>query len=266
MGFVRTTWHASASAVITIGFFLVPYSGALWPDFETEFMPMGGHDSVEVSLAAVNIDDLLAKENREGETTQELSNQENPDATDSKDGTSLDVEIVAVADPDASASMTDSVQSQKTMKISATRAGQAEQKQADKTIKDSPRKKGKTCKKSGSSYDITRHSTTSYSINEDLVDHYTGSLEAAAELGLVAWHTNDQGKRDGFIIRRLPCNSPLRAAGFRKGDVVHSINGKKVRSYAQGLAAWRILRKRASVEIVMTKKSGKRRRVTYSVS
>ena len=93
-----------------------------------------------------------------------------------------------------------------------------------------------------------------FRVSRALVDHYTDDLREASRLASVAWHQDDDGKRDGFRIRRIRCGSVLHEAGLRNGDVVHRVNGRPVRNIPQALAAYRKLRKKRKLRLDVTRK------------
>jgi len=88
-----------------------------------------------------------------------------------------------------------------------------------------------------------------YSVERSVVDHYA-HITRYRKLGHVSWYRDDDGRKEGFKLRRIHCD--LREAGIRNGDVVTSVNGKTVRSIPQAITLyWKIRRQtRVVLEII----------------
>lgn len=95
-----------------------------------------------------------------------------------------------------------------------------------------PRSRRRACQ--DNLHGITRLSETHYAVERALIDEYS-TIKKAMSLAAVDWHRNERGKVDGFSVYGLRCGSPLTQVGLRSGDVVHKINGKKVRNILQAL-------------------------------
>lgn len=102
-----------------------------------------------------------------------------------------------------------------------------------------------------------------YRVDRDVLDTYT-TLEQAMKLARVAWHKDADGKVDGFKLYRVRCGSPLTQVGLRSGDVIHAINGRKVRTLPQAFNAVRKV-KRHDVIRVDFSRGGQARTVTAMV-
>lgn len=100
---------------------------------------------------------------------------------------------------------------------------------------------------------ITEIGKNRYAIERELVDTYARDLKALAGLAWVSWHEGDDGKVDGFVVRRIRCGSVLHEAGIRNGDVVHAVNGRRIRSLAKAIPLWWSLRKRPMVHVRITR-------------
>lgn len=114
--------------------------------------------------------------------------------------------------------------------------------------------------------DIQKIDDSTYDIARRLVDEYVSDLEKAQTLAYVAWHRNEEGKIDGFRIRRIKCGNVLDQAGFRNGDVVHSVNGKKIRTVFGAIAAYRRLKNKEHLKVDVTSEQGEARQMRYRIS
>ena len=103
-----------------------------------------------------------------------------------------------------------------------------------------------------------------YRMDRSVIDHYTTSIDAAMKLARVAWSKNSRGKKVGFKLTRVRCGSPLALVGLRRGDVIHEINGRTVKSIPQAFTAVRRL-KRHDVIRVDYSRAGKRLTKTVQV-
>lgn len=91
-------------------------------------------------------------------------------------------------------------------------------------------------------------------IDRAMIDFYAGSLKQMMTLGRVYAHDGPDGKADGFKITGMRCGNATHQAGFRNGDVVHRINGKKVNNITQAIAVYLKLRKEEDIEVDLTRK------------
>ena len=73
------------------------------------------------------------------------------------------------------------------------------------------------------------------------------------KLGHASWHRDDEGEIVGFKVRRIRCGSPLHQAGFRNGDIIHTVNGSSPRTVVQAITLWLKMRKKTFVRVVLTR-------------
>lgn len=99
--------------------------------------------------------------------------------------------------------------------------------------------------------EITQVSEFEYQIQKELVDLYLSDLSEAEKLAWVDWHRDEGGEIVGFVVKRVRCGSPLYAAGMRNGDVVMRINSREVTSIPQALRAYRRLKKKDDLRLII---------------
>lgn len=104
-----------------------------------------------------------------------------------------------------------------------------------------------------------------YGVSKDLVDTYANDLGAASTLAWASWHEDAAGETDGFRVRRIRCGSPLHEAGFRNGDVVHSVNGKEITTIPDAMFAYQKVKRRDSLKVSITRKDGSRQKLRYEL-
>lgn len=106
----------------------------------------------------------------------------------------------------------------------------------------------------------------SFAVERGLVDLYVNDLELAQKLASVAWHRDEEGKVDGFRIRRIRCGTVLDQAGFENGDVVHSVNGKKIRTVLGAIGAYRKLKRKEHLRVDLTRADGSARTLRFEIT
>jgi hypothetical protein len=115
--------------------------------------------------------------------------------------------------------------------------------------------------------EITRGSgRQDYAVNRGLIDRYAKDLSAAADLAYVAWARDDDERVIGFKVIRIRCGSPLHEAGFKNGDVITRINGHKVRTVPQALAAYVALRIKRKLRVRGQRKDGSEMDMRYRLT
>ncbi|RME22402.1 MAG: hypothetical protein D6798_15860 [Deltaproteobacteria bacterium] len=95
-------------------------------------------------------------------------------------------------------------------------------------------------------------------VERELLDYYAGHLRQLERQVGVGSHRGPDGKRDGARLY-LPRCSLLKQAGFRNGDVVHRVNGRKVNTIPQGVATWLAVRNDRVLRVELTRRSGETR-------
>lgn len=103
-----------------------------------------------------------------------------------------------------------------------------------------------------------------WQVDHSLVDIYTSDLQAAGVLALASIHRDLRGDVDGFVLVQVVEGSPLHQAGFRTGDVVHSIEDRPLGGPIRGLMVMRELRDAEAVDVQLTR-AGKPLELHYLV-
>jgi len=99
-------------------------------------------------------------------------------------------------------------------------------------------------------------------IPRSVLDQYATAPAKAAELGSFWWARNQAGDKTGVRLGKLPCPGLLRAAGFRSGDLVLSVNGDRPTSVARAVAIYGTARSQGSADVVVRRgKKGKKKKV-----
>jgi len=105
-----------------------------------------------------------------------------------------------------------------------------------------------------------------YSVDRDLIDRYAKDLKAAARLAYVDWARDDNERIIGFQVVRIRCGSPLHEAGFQNGDIITRINGHKVRTVPQALAAYVALRVKRKLRVRGQRRDGEEMDLRYRLT
>ncbi len=113
--------------------------------------------------------------------------------------------------------------------------------------------------------DIDQVSATVWTLEQGLVDDYSGDLERLERLARARRHRNLQGEIDGYYIDRIRRNNPLYDAGIRNGDVVHAVNGDPTRNTIQVLRTFYKHRRAKVFHVELTRRGGQQLTLTYIV-
>ena len=109
---------------------------------------------------------------------------------------------------------------------------------------------------------IVKIKSHTWRVDRDLVDYYASHLRALDRQVSASTHKGDDGKPDGIIIY-LPRCSLLRHGGLRNGDIIHTVNGRKVTNIANAITTYLAIRKDRKVEVLMSRRNGKTVTQTY---
>lgn len=112
---------------------------------------------------------------------------------------------------------------------------------------------------------ITEVGKDDYELSHELVEYYTSHMNQAMKLAATYWHKDAEGKIDGFTVRRMRCGSTLHQLGFRNGDVIQAINGKKIQSISSALAAFRRTKRKEVIRVDISRK-GEPIRLRYRIT
>jgi S1-C subfamily serine protease len=110
--------------------------------------------------------------------------------------------------------------------------------------------------------EIVQINATKWRVERDLVDYYATHLRELDRQAGVAVHKNDAGETDGARMY-LPRCSVLRQVGIKNGDVIHTINGRKISSVAEAVATYLVLRNDDNLSVALTRKTGERLTLHY---
>lgn len=129
---------------------------------------------------------------------------------------------------------------------------------------DAPARKGKVKKNRCNrvSEDITALSDTRYEVKRSLVAYHTSSIDRLMALG---WsRPYDEDGQKGIYVSGFGCTSDPWLGGFRRGDVVQSVNGKKTHNFLQVWFTWQKVKKDEHFEVVVLRE-GRRVLLTYDL-
>jgi hypothetical protein len=112
---------------------------------------------------------------------------------------------------------------------------------------------------------IVAEGSGSYNIREAVIQRYTRDWSRLGDLGWSEVHRGADGKADGMRIGGIRCGSDPWDAGFRSGDVIHSVNGRRVHNIPQVIAAYAALSGKRAFEVELSR-GGARRIVRYRLT
>jgi len=91
-------------------------------------------------------------------------------------------------------------------------------------------------------------------LDSKMVDYYATHIKALDALGWVSKWKAEDGSRKGFKVGGLSCGNDAWLAGLRNGDVVLTVNGTKVSSILEGIAAYARHRKADVIALEILRK------------
>ncbi|MDO9280328.1 MAG: hypothetical protein Q7U06_00340 [Pseudomonadota bacterium] len=110
--------------------------------------------------------------------------------------------------------------------------------------------------------EITDLGGDKWRVERDVVDYYAVHMKELENQVGVSTHVDADGRPDGARIY-LPRCSLLRQAGLRHADIVNSINGRRVATLMDGIAAYLFLRNEENLRVEVTRKNGERVTLRY---
>jgi hypothetical protein len=112
--------------------------------------------------------------------------------------------------------------------------------------------------------EIVQVGETRWRVKRSIIDWYAVHIRELEKQAGVGIHRSEDGKRDGARLY-LPRCSILRQAGFRGGDIVHSVNGHKVSTIAAGVKTYAKVRNDRVLNVEITRKNGTKVTLTYKL-
>ncbi len=110
--------------------------------------------------------------------------------------------------------------------------------------------------------DITPTGEFRWALERSAIEYHTASIERLNALG---WSkAYDENGQKGIYVSGFGCLSDPYLSGFRRGDVVQSVNGKKTNNFLQVWFTWQKVKKQDHFEVVVLRQ-GKRLVLTYDV-
>lgn len=104
-----------------------------------------------------------------------------------------------------------------------------------------------------------------YTVRRAVIRRYAGDWSKLDDLGWSSQHEDPAtGKSDGMQIGGIKCGSDPYDAGFRSGDVIHSVNGRAVRSIPQALMVYLAIHDERAFEVEITRR-GQRKTLRFTI-
>jgi hypothetical protein len=270
MGLGKDIFGVGCSAVITGGMFLgAPILGIVWsllPGDMVDVLAAPERPAVYFD-AAYELSDEEIDGDLDGNADEavEVPEPDDADESESEDGGD---DSPGEEDPDSQADRVGGeVDAEPVLDNGAgTRVGSgggADRKRPGEKLAENRRKKKKSRKQCAKSYDgIRQRPDGTYVIDRELVNYYTASVKHFNELG---WSKpNDRGDGKGWFIHGFGCNDPLYHGGFRRGDIVLTVNGKKTNNMMQVLMLYTKVKTKRHFEVVVRRR-GKEITLRYNV-
>lgn len=126
------------------------------------------------------------------------------------------------------------------------------------------RRLGKLCKPKPIP-EIRKLGKDRYRVQRTIIKSYTQDFARLNGLGWSRTHRSSDGKPDGMQVGGLKCNNDLFRAGVRSGDVIHDVNGHKIRNLVQALAVYARVRRARELKVRITRR-GEPRTLVYRIA
>ncbi|MDP2315555.1 MAG: hypothetical protein Q8P41_21835 [Pseudomonadota bacterium] len=110
--------------------------------------------------------------------------------------------------------------------------------------------------------EITALGDDKWRVERGVLDYYAAHLRELEKHVGVNTHIGTDGRPDGARIF-LPRCSLLRQAGLRHGDIVNTINDRRVATLTDGIAAYLFLRNDEHLRVEVTRKNGDKITLRY---
>lgn len=124
---------------------------------------------------------------------------------------------------------------------------------SDVLAKPGPANKGKSKRDCTKPHPNVRSSPDGIvEVDRSLVDHYTKNLQTFMTLGNSRPY--DENGIKGWYISGFTCESPVHKAGFRRGDVLLTVNGKNTRSWVGVFLLYQKLKHQSDFEVEVVRK------------
>jgi len=112
--------------------------------------------------------------------------------------------------------------------------------------------------------EINKLADRKWQVERSIIDYYAHHLKELDRQAATKTMRNKDGKAIGVRVY-LPRCSILRKVGFRNGDIIHSVNGRKIGTVPQAVASWLALRKKQDFKVELTRKDGSKETFRYRV-
>ena len=103
--------------------------------------------------------------------------------------------------------------------------------------------------------EVVQTGPTSWTLERDIVDYYASHIKELDQQAVTKTMKDEENKPYGVRVY-LPRCSVLRSGGLLNGDVVTSVNGKKVATLPQAIKTWLAVRNKSNIVVEITRKDG----------
>ncbi len=103
--------------------------------------------------------------------------------------------------------------------------------------------------------EVTQLGPQKWRVERSIVDYYASHLRELDRQAVTKTMKDDKGKPFGVRVY-LPRCSDLRSGGLKNGDIITSVNGKKVATLPQAIKTWMQVRNKSNIKVAITRKDG----------
>lgn len=102
--------------------------------------------------------------------------------------------------------------------------------------------------------EIRKIDDNDYSIDRSILDYYAKHPKEVGDLAYLLPSFDAEGKPDGFHVTGMRCGNPLQQGGLKNGDVVHTVNGKRLNTVVQAIATYAKIHNEEHLQLIITRK------------
>lgn len=101
-------------------------------------------------------------------------------------------------------------------------------------------------------------------VERSIVDYYASHLKELDQQAVTKTMRDERNKPFGVRVY-LPRCSVLRSGGLKNGDIIRSVNGKKVATLPAAIRTWMMVRGKSKIEVDILRKDGSEVVFTYQI-
>lgn len=112
--------------------------------------------------------------------------------------------------------------------------------------------------------EVTQLAPDRWRVERSIVDYYASHLKEFDQQAVTKTVRDERNKPMGIRVY-LPRCSVLRSGGLKNGDIIRTVNGKKINTLPAAIRTWMAVRGKSQVEVDIVRKDGTEVVFTYQI-